>query len=306
MEELQKIKIPIAKIKVPSVRVTAEFDKERLAYLRSSIETGGFIDPILVRPLENGEYELIDGLHRIEVLNERGIQEVEALVKPMEEKESMILNVATSVAKGKTNPVEVGKVLAELVQRGENPESLAGRFGKNIRWINLYLTIGQMEPKYQDGLVRGKLSVGVIEAALSLEDDNEINQALDYAMIYNYTIPEMERYVENRKKDIEKYQEWTEKMGYAEVSKPDTKPEMAYLTKCSGCQQNVDSRFIRGGAFCKTCLYLISMVYDNLGAPEKSLPILETIIREHHEREMYEQLKAKYEKKEPEQNVTLQ
>jgi len=295
MAERQLRKIPIDKIKIPNIRISAEFDEETLAYLRSSIEKFGFFDPIDVRPLENGFYELTDGLHRLQVLKERGHTEIEAFVEEMNDKQAMERNIATSLAKGRTNPVAVGQVFAELIKAGETPQSLAEKFGKNVRFINLYLAIGTMEKQFQEALDRGKLSVGVIEKALELESDPEINQALEYAMVYKYTIKEMEQYVRNRKEELKKYQEWSEKMGYEEAPKPKVTHELAYATKCSSCQQEVDSRFIRGGAFCRSCLYILHYVIENLGTPDISIPTLEQLIREHTEKVLYEKLKAKFE-----------
>jgi hypothetical protein len=156
-----------------------------------------------------------------------------------------------------------------------------------------------MDKKYQEGLARGKLSIGVIEKALELEDDNEINIALDYAMIYSYTIKEMEQYVKARKEELRQYEEWKKKFQGMEIQKPEATPELAYTTKCGICGEEVDSRFIRGAVICRGCLELFNLIYSNLGTPEKSFPILRDLITQYKERALYEELKKKFEKEEP-------
>ena len=152
-----------------------------------------------------------------------------------------------------------------------------------------------MKEKYQEALKRGQLSIGVIEKALALEDDNEIEQALDYAILYKYTISEMENYVKNRKEELAQYQEWIEKMGVQEYSKPPTNPDYAYLTKCSGCLEEVDSRTVRGGILCPVCLYELSYIRETLGAGKDALETLKKLLDEYKERKLYEELKRKFE-----------
>lgn len=301
MRFLERAKVKIGELEKPPWYQESEYDEETLAYLRASLEKNQFFDPIIVRQTEDGKYWLADGWHRCKILLERGIQETEADIFEMTDDEYLDIHTATQIARGRTNPLRVAELVQEYIKRGKSVEEVAVLFGKNPRWVRLYLYISQMEPKYREALNRGQLSIGVIDEAVRLEDDAEINQALDYACIYNYTIPEMRRYVESRRKDLEQYKEWSEKMGVTNPQPPTTPPETAYLTKCGGCGAEVDSRFIRGLVLCRACVFLLNRIYETFGNPETVLQEFDSFLTDYKERKLYEELKRKFETPQSEQ-----
>jgi len=301
MRFLERRKVKIKDLKRPPWYQESEYDEETLAYLRSSFEKVPYFDPITVRKMPNGELWLADGWHRCKVLEEKGIEEIDAEIYEMTDDEYLNVHTASQIARGKTNPLQVAKLVHEHLKRGKSEEEVAELFGKNVRWVKLYKSISEMPPKYQEALARGQLSIGVIDAALALEDDNEINLALDYAILYKYTIQEMRNYVKKRKEDLRAYQEKLAKEEMVEKMAPKADPEIAYMGKCGLCGQEVHSMYLRGAAICPDCLTIIKMVLKIWENTRDALPELQKILTEYQERKLYERLKAKFEKKPPEE-----
>jgi hypothetical protein len=234
-------------------------------------------------------------LHRIKVLQERGINEVEADIFEMNDVEALEANISTAIARGRANPVEVGKIVSKLLQEGKTIEEVSKLFGKNKKWVEVYSVIGEMEPKYQDALSRGKLSVGVIEAALELEDENEIRLALDYAILYGYKIPEMKNYVRHRKEELEIYRKRMEAEKLEEYTPPTPSADLAFRTKCSLCENEYDSRYMTGAVICPNCKTLFKMIYATFPDFDKAFSELQKLLAEYKERQEYERLKKKFE-----------
>jgi ParB family chromosome partitioning protein len=297
MRFLGRQKVKIAEIQRPPWYQESEYDEETLAYLRSSLETHGFFDPIFVRKTPDGKLWLVDGWHRIKVWQEKGNDEIEADVYEMSDEEYLTAHTSTQIAKGRPNPLKIAHLVKEYLKMGKSEEEVAKIFGKNVKWVRLYNVISEMPERFQDALSRGQLSIGVIEAALPLERRDEIEIALDYARMYKYTIEEMRRYVQKRKEELRMYQEMLEKRKMAESFAPKTNPEVAFYGKCSFCEREIHSMYLRGGAFCPDCMTILQIINNTFGDPLKALEKVKNWCQEEKEREEYERLKAKFEAK---------
>ncbi|MBW2674709.1 MAG: ParB N-terminal domain-containing protein [Deltaproteobacteria bacterium] len=98
--------IPISDIIIPEERARATFSPEQNEELRASIEKNGFTVPILVRALDDGKYELIDGEHRIQVVSELGWDKIPAVVSELDDTRATLLNILANTARGSQNPMD--------------------------------------------------------------------------------------------------------------------------------------------------------------------------------------------------------
>ena len=83
------MKITIDKIVIPEVRARSQFTEEQIQFLKASLGKYGLLSYPIVRPLADGNFELIDGEHRVRTAREQGIEEIECLVLEADDKDAV-------------------------------------------------------------------------------------------------------------------------------------------------------------------------------------------------------------------------
>jgi len=110
--------IPIDKIVIPDIRVSAKFTPEQEAFFKASVEKLGVIQDPVVRPLSDGRYEVIAGAHRIKELESQGAKEVVCKVIDADDKIAVEMNIVENLARGSYDPMEVCKQLNNYLEKG--------------------------------------------------------------------------------------------------------------------------------------------------------------------------------------------
>ena len=112
------LRLPIAQL-VPREKNSNHMTSERYALLVKSISTLGFLQPILVRPLDNGQYEIVDGAHRVKAAKEAGLTEVTAILRDDTSEElAKAAQLGFNAIRGNQNLAEVATVVVDLVDAG--------------------------------------------------------------------------------------------------------------------------------------------------------------------------------------------
>ena len=292
---MQVKKVKIDQIKVPRVRVTSQFDEEQLKYLRGSLEKLGYQSPIIVRRINENEYELVDGLHRLETLRERGFKEIEVVLFEGEEREALLLNIMTAVARGRVSVVQVAECIKKLVDSGMEIKEIAKALGHSEGWVRFYLKVHDLPPVYREALDRGKLSLGAIGEAFKLGDEREITYALDYAIAHGWTQKDMRRYVEGRLRELQARKELQEMEGKEENEFEPPSPDLAYKTTCSMCGKEITTGMMVTENMCVFCKKLLLFALKLFPDPEKDFETFKKVLTEYKERLEYERLKKKFE-----------
>jgi ParB family transcriptional regulator, chromosome partitioning protein len=128
--ELQEL--PVALIKPNPGQPRTQFDPESLTALAMSIESSGVVQPLLVRPLHDGSYELIAGERRWRASQQAGLEKVPAIVRDPEEAERLQVALIENMVREDLNPVEEARACAALVDDlGLSKEELAKRIGRS-------------------------------------------------------------------------------------------------------------------------------------------------------------------------------
>ena len=108
------------------------FDSESLSGLASSIEASGVVQPLLVRPLPDGSYELIAGERRWRAAQQAGLEKVPAIVRESERAERLQVALIENVVREDLNPIDEARACAALVDDlGLSKEELAKRIGRS-------------------------------------------------------------------------------------------------------------------------------------------------------------------------------
>jgi len=171
-EEVSGIQLlPVDSIVPGKHQPREDFDSEKLEELVNSIRTHGVIQPIVVRPLGEGRYELVAGERRWRACQMAGLKEIPALVRELDEREVREVALIENVQREDLNPLEEAKAYqALMVEYGLTQEEIASRVGKSRPVIANALRLLQLPVAVQEMLRQGQLSAGHARALLSLED----------------------------------------------------------------------------------------------------------------------------------------
>lgn len=112
LEDYEPRHLPLGKLRANRYSPSAMSDKEFKA-LKNSMELCGVWQPLLVRPIEQGIYEIVDGLQRFRAAKEMGWDTLPVNIRKMTDAEAMVASVATSRLSGKLIPDRMAKVLSE-------------------------------------------------------------------------------------------------------------------------------------------------------------------------------------------------
>lgn len=126
-----------------------EMDDETLAALKDDIRRRGFIQPILVRPVGEDRYRLIDGEHRWRVLGELGAETVPCVIEEADDTSAKMRMLTMNRLRGEFVPLRLAHLLSDLANRIE-PEEIQKRLGMGRAELADLLDLGGWEPPQTD------------------------------------------------------------------------------------------------------------------------------------------------------------
>lgn len=178
------------------------FDEEALEELAESISQHGIIQPLLVRPLPEGGYQLIAGERRWRAARIAGLAEVPVLVKEISESEIMELALVENLQREDLNPIEEAEGLQTLIETyGMTQEEAAQRVGKSRPAIANAMRLLMLPPTVLQFVREGALSAGHARALLSLSDDEKIKKLAVEVAEKGLSVRDTERLVKFMLKD---------------------------------------------------------------------------------------------------------
>ncbi|MGB9663001.1 MAG: ParB/RepB/Spo0J family partition protein [Moorellaceae bacterium] len=149
-----------------------EFDQEKLEELASSIRSHGVIQPVVVRPLGDGKYELVAGERRWRACRLAGLKVIPALVRDLSEREVAEVALIENLQREDLNPIEEARAYYALVaEYGLTQEEVAARVGKSRPVIANALRLLQLPAPVQEMLRKGELTAGHARALLAASEE---------------------------------------------------------------------------------------------------------------------------------------
>ena len=147
------------------------FDDARLAELAESIRVRGVLQPIVVRPLAGGSFELVAGERRLRAAKLVELETIPALVRDTEDWERLDLALAENMARQDLNPVEAARACAMLVDDlGLTKEEVGRRVGRSRVAISNLIRLLDLPEEALELMERGDLSEGHGRAILLCKD----------------------------------------------------------------------------------------------------------------------------------------
>lgn len=161
--------LPVSLIKPNPSQPRTKFDEEALAALAASIEASGVVQPLLVRPLPDGSYELVAGERRWRAAQQAGVDKVPAVVRDQAEAERLQAALIENMVREDLNPVEEARACAALVEElGLTKEDLAKRVGRSRPAVSNLIRLLELPDEALELLETGDLSEGHGKALLGV------------------------------------------------------------------------------------------------------------------------------------------
>ena len=179
-----------------------QFDEEALAELSNSIAQHGVLQPLLVRPMPDGGYQLVAGERRWRASRMAGLTEVPVVIRDLTDSQVAELALVENLQRENLNPLEEANGYKELSDRfGYTQEKISEIVGKSrsavanaLRLLNLPESVGEM-------VSSGNLSMGHARALLSLEDEKIQKEIAELVVRNDLSVRETERLVRNAVKE---------------------------------------------------------------------------------------------------------
>jgi ParB family chromosome partitioning protein len=170
--------LPVTLIKPNPNQPRTHFDPDALAALAASIESTGVVQPLLVRPLADGSYELVAGERRWRAAKQAGIEKVPAVVRDQAEADRLQAALIENMVREDLNPVEEARACSALVEDlGLTKEELARRVGRSRPAVSNLIRLLELPDEALEMLETGTLSEGHGRALLGAQG-NDVRRRL--------------------------------------------------------------------------------------------------------------------------------
>jgi len=169
--------VPIDLVQRNPQQPRKHFGEGELEELASSIRTHGVLQPILVRPIAGGRFEIVAGERRWRAAQRAGLHSIPAVVRELDEVEVLEIAIVENVQRTDLNPIEEAQGFQALIDRfGRTQEEIAEVVGKSRPHIANMLRLLKLPEDLQEMVRDGRLSAGHARAILTAPDPRGLAQ----------------------------------------------------------------------------------------------------------------------------------
>lgn len=180
------------------------FEEYELISLSESIKKNGILQPLTVRKLENGTYELIAGERRLRASKLAGINQVPCIVITADERQSAILALIENLQRQDLNLFEEASAIQQLIDDwGVTQEEASSRLGKAQSTIANKLRLLKLSPTVRETISKQGLTERHARALLKLPDEALQRKALHSILANQYNVKQTEQYIEQLLKQVD-------------------------------------------------------------------------------------------------------
>ncbi|MCI5537568.1 MAG: ParB/RepB/Spo0J family partition protein [Oscillospiraceae bacterium] len=174
------------------------FDEEALNELASSIAEHGVLQPLIVRPMPDGGYQLVAGERRWRAARIAGLTEVPVIVKTLTDSEVSVIALIENLQRENLNPMEEAEGIQKLIDEFDfTQEQAAQKLGKSRSALTNTLRLMSLPEKVRDLVSDDFLSQGHARALLGINDKSKICDAADTVISKHLSVRETEKLVKS-------------------------------------------------------------------------------------------------------------
>lgn len=193
-EMLSANELPINEIVPNRDQPRKTFDETALAELAESIKQHGVLQPLLVRPLAAGGYQLVAGERRWRACRMAGLTQVPVVIKELTDTETMEIAIIENLQREDLNPIEEAEGLQALIDKcGYTQEEVAASVGKSRPAIANSLRLLRLPEEVREMTKNGEISAGHARALLAFDNDAMMCECAKNIVSKELTVRDVER-----------------------------------------------------------------------------------------------------------------
>ena len=191
--------IPLDQIDSNPFQTRSHVSQEQLAELAASISANGVVQPVLVRPLADGRFQIIAGERRWRASQMAGKTTVPAILRQVSDEQAMEITIVENLQRADLNPMEQARAFERLSQQFHmTQEQMAQRTGKDRATVANFLRLLKLPSSVQARVESGELTFGHARALLAFEHAEEIEKAAQRIATLSLSVRQTENYVQGR------------------------------------------------------------------------------------------------------------
>jgi len=192
------VELKISEIEPNRAQPRKSFDQETLAELAESIKQHGVLSPLLVRPLPQGNYQLVAGERRWRAARMAGLSEVPVIIREMGDTEATEIALIENLQRENLNPIEEAMGFRRLMEEfAFTQEDVSRRVNKSRSSVANALRLLHLPDATLRQVENGLLSTGHAKALLALEEEGQIIELADAIVKGGMSVREAEKAVRN-------------------------------------------------------------------------------------------------------------
>lgn len=189
--------IPLDQIDPNPFQTRSQMNAEQLAELSASIIANGVVQPVLVRPLLNGRFQLIAGERRWRASELAGKATIPAILRQVSDEQAMEITIVENLQRADLNPMEQARAFERLSREFHmTQEQMAVRTGKDRATVANFLRLLRLPASVQARVESGELSFGHARTLLAFEHAEEIEKAAQRIGALSLSVRQTENYVQ--------------------------------------------------------------------------------------------------------------
>jgi ParB family transcriptional regulator, chromosome partitioning protein len=191
------LEIPLDHIERNPFQTRTRFDEAQLTELTQSIAASGVVQPIVVRPLSPGKYQLITGERRWLASRKAGKATIPAIVRQASDEQTLEMTIVENLQRADLNPMEQARAYQRLSHDFKmTQEQMATRTGKERASVANFLRLLRLPEPIQHKVESGDLSFGHARTLLALDSAESITAAAQKVMALSLSVRQTESYVQ--------------------------------------------------------------------------------------------------------------
>ena len=191
------LEIPVGQIDRNPFQTRTQFDEAKLAELTASVAASGVVQPIVVRTIPGGRFQLITGERRWLASQRAGKPTIPAIVREASDVQAMEMTIVENLQRADLNPMEQARAYLRLSNDFHlTQEQMATRTGKDRASVSNFLRLLKLPPAVQQNVEAGEITFGHARALLALESPEAIAAATQKVLTLHLSVRGTEHYVQ--------------------------------------------------------------------------------------------------------------
>lgn len=192
--------VKISQIEPNKDQPRSDFDDEALRELADSIRVHGIIQPLVVRPISGGGYQIVAGERRWRAARMAGLTEAPVIIRELDDLQTLEVAIIENLQREDLNTVELARGYKLLMEQyGMTQEQVAEKVGKSRPVIANTIRVLALPEAVLEHIRSGRISAGHAKALVSLEDPQLISEIAEKVLQDKILVRDIEKLAKSRK-----------------------------------------------------------------------------------------------------------